>query len=215
MDAEKSEISRFVRSYWEYFLELEEQFKQTKKYVAFDKGNDKTFSIEYLKLIQAICSEIDVVAKEIAQYFDPKFVNIKNPTIKHWGYVITNHMPQIANVRVLLDVDYVVTPWNKFGYMRYFDKKSHIQYRLQDDCETMSWWKDYNKIKHWRTTLDDEGKMNFTLANLKNTVLSFAALYVLETLFMDYITPDVGPDCHIEESRLFVYSMDGKIALGV
>lgn len=60
----------FKKSYWNYFLELEEEFLLTQKYVTFDKLNFNTFSAEYIKLIQAVCSEIDVVAKEIASYFN-------------------------------------------------------------------------------------------------------------------------------------------------
>ena len=34
-DAKK--FNQFEKSYWQYFLELEEQFLSTKRYVAFDK----------------------------------------------------------------------------------------------------------------------------------------------------------------------------------
>ena len=44
-DAKK--FSRFEKSYWQYYLELEEQFVSTKRYVTFDKANFKTFSSEY------------------------------------------------------------------------------------------------------------------------------------------------------------------------
>ena len=53
----------FIKNYWEYFRELEAEFLQTRKYVEFCKENNATFSIEYLKLYQAVCSEIDVVGK--------------------------------------------------------------------------------------------------------------------------------------------------------
>ena len=56
---------RFEKIYWQYFLELEEQFLSTKRYVAFDKANFKTFSTEYLKLLVAVCGEIDTVGKAI------------------------------------------------------------------------------------------------------------------------------------------------------
>ena len=67
----KSEIttSQFIKSYWNYYLELEDQLIQTKRFVDFDISNYKTFSIEYLKLLQATCSEIDVVAKIIAEEY--------------------------------------------------------------------------------------------------------------------------------------------------
>ncbi len=75
----KSEIttSQFIKSYWNYYLELEDQLIQTKRFVDFDISNYKTFSIEYLKLLQATCSEIDVVAKIIAEKLDPTFLTLK------------------------------------------------------------------------------------------------------------------------------------------
>ena len=111
MAKELSETSTFISSYWNYYLELEEAFKQTQKYVAFDRHNDRTYSVEYLKLIQAVCSEIDVVAKEIAVHFDPGFHKISRPNISHWGYVIVNNMPQITKACVFLTNGYEVTPW--------------------------------------------------------------------------------------------------------
>lgn len=63
-DAKRYKI--FEKSYWNYFLELEDQFLATKRYVAFDTANFKAYSLEYLKLLEAVCSEIDIVGKEIA-----------------------------------------------------------------------------------------------------------------------------------------------------
>ena len=205
MDSNSSEISIFVKSYWNYFLELENEFKQTQKYVSFDKYNEKTYSIEYLKLIQAACSEIDVVAKEIANHFDPSFAKISKPTIKHWGYVIKNHMPQLCNFRLCFnnEENMKFTPWNKFGYVQYYDIKNHLKYKLDDGCETPKWWQDYNKMKHNRTARNDEGNTNFTNASLKNMILSFGALYSLEVMYMRELSSEFGPDCEIPESKLF------------
>ena len=63
----------FEKNYWEYYLELEEQFISTKRYVAFDAANYKSYSLEYLKLLEAVCSEIDIVGKEIAHQIDSSF----------------------------------------------------------------------------------------------------------------------------------------------
>ena len=57
----ENNVNIFVKSYWNYYLELEEQFISTKKFVEFDVSNSTTYSVEYLKLFQAVCSEIDVV----------------------------------------------------------------------------------------------------------------------------------------------------------
>lgn len=198
-----SEIAEFVSSYWNYYLELEETFKQTQKYVAFDKHNDRTYSVEYLRLIQAVCSEIDVVAKEIADHFDPDFHKISKPNISHWGYVIVNNMPQITKARISFTNDYVVNPWENFGYTTCTDKNGVTRYKLLPNCKTPNWWSDYNKMKHQRTSRSPDGEINFVKANLKNMVLSLAALFSLETQYMDIITPEIGPDCNIEESQLF------------
>ena len=50
----------FVDNYWEYFRELEKEFMETQKYVEFCIDNNASFSVEYLELFQAVCSEIDV-----------------------------------------------------------------------------------------------------------------------------------------------------------
>ena len=39
-----ADLKQFIKSYWEYFLELEEQLLETKRYVDFDKANEKTYS---------------------------------------------------------------------------------------------------------------------------------------------------------------------------
>ena len=201
MVEELSEISKFVSSYWNYYLELEEAFKQTQKYVAFDRHNDRTYSVEFLNLIQAVCSEIDVVAKEIAEHFDPNFCTIQRPNITHWGYVIINNMPQITKARVFFTNGYVVKPWDKFGYTQYPDKKGNIRYKLLPNCNTPSWWSDYNKMKHQRTSRNSDGEINFVKANLKNMVLSLAALYSLEWVYMWNIHTEFGS--RIVESNVF------------
>lgn len=206
MTREISEISKFVSSYWNYYLELEEAFKQTQKYVAFDKHNDRTYSVEYLKLIQAVCSEIDVVAKEIAEHFNSDFHKIPRPNIGHWGYIIVNNMPRITKSCAFFANDYVVNPWEKFGYTKYVDRNGATRYKLLPDCKQPSWWSDYNKMKHQRTSRNSDGEVNFVKANLKNIVLSLAALFLLESLYMDIITPEIGPDCDIEESQLFGFA---------
>ena len=83
-------LSQFIKSYWNYYLELEEQLIQTKRFVDFDISNYKTFSIEYLKLLQATCSEIDVVAKIIAKNLILHFQNSIIRTYKNGGSLFKN-----------------------------------------------------------------------------------------------------------------------------
>lgn len=46
---------------------------ETKKYGEFCVDTRATFSVEYLKLFQAVCSEIDVVGKDLAKTVNPLF----------------------------------------------------------------------------------------------------------------------------------------------
>lgn len=78
----------FRKLYWNYFLELEHEFAETSRYVSFEKSNSNTYSREFLKLLQAICSEIDVVGKEITSMVDPTFNSNGKQTIKNWGYAL-------------------------------------------------------------------------------------------------------------------------------
>ena len=81
-------IENFIKSYWEYFIELESQLIETRRFLAFDDTNAKAFSIEYLKLYQAVCSEIDVVGKEIACISNLDFKVDNRTNIQKWGFEI-------------------------------------------------------------------------------------------------------------------------------
>lgn len=78
-------FKNFQRSHWNYYLELEERMEATKKYVEFDLYNSKSYSSTYLMLMQAVCSESDVVGKEIASHLATDFQKDKgNKTINRW-----------------------------------------------------------------------------------------------------------------------------------
>ena len=124
----QSKLSFFVRSYWDYYLELEEEFINTKKYVAFEKANGKTYSLEYLKLMQAVCSEIDNAAKFVASSLDYSFKVDKYTNIQKWGYVLQNELPQILKQKVVFNHDTVIFPWSNWMYEVYRDKKKALRY---------------------------------------------------------------------------------------
>ncbi len=198
----KTELSHFVRSYWNYFLELEEQLISTKRFVDFDKSNGKTFSIEYLKLLQATCSEIDVVAKIMAEYVDAAFKADRKTTIQKWGYILLKAHPEIEDTKVCFNKDYDIVPWTKWGYEEYRDKNDKIHIRLIKGKETPAWWTAYNKVKHERTS-GYQGQTNYIRANQENLVSAMAALFVLESLFLSLIADEVAGSM-ITRSRLFV-----------
>lgn len=196
-------LTQFIKSYWNYYLELEEQLIQTKRFVDFDISNYKTFSIEYLKLLQATCSEIDVVAKIIAEKFELSFSKLDNKNIQKWGFVIQKYFKEIQHIKVCFLNDFCITPWQNWGYEQYKDKKNSIRYRLLKGAETPQWWTAYNKVKHERTSHYQNGKTNYCRANLENLISAMSALFILETIFIEYLKKEEEVLITLTPSSLF------------
>lgn len=196
-------IDEFIKNYWNYYIELEDQLLQTKKYVEFNKSNYKTFSIEYLKLLQATCSEIDVVSKIIAEDYDENFKKSDNKNIQVWGLYLHKVFPDIEEIAVTLLNEGTIIPWKNWDYETFYDKKNRFRYRLKKGKETPVWWTAYNKVKHERTSLYEEGKTNYSRANLENLILAMSALFILETLFIEKMTEIQELPNFFQSSKLF------------
>ncbi|MCC8088630.1 MAG: hypothetical protein LIO79_05125, partial [Rikenellaceae bacterium] len=177
-----SNYRQFIKSYWEYYLELEDEFLDTKRFVEFDRSNAKSYSIEYLKLYQAVCSEIDVVGKEIAVAVNPLFKIDKYTDIKKWGYEVQQQFPTLKETVVIFNDMDSVQPFKDWEYEKYttVDKngKKRTGLRIKDKKETITWWRNYNEIKHRRIGLV-EGTKNFQLANQRNLIQALSALFIL------------------------------------
>ena len=206
----------FIQHYWEYFLELESEFISTKKYVDFNPDNYSTYSVEYLKLFQAVCSEIDVVGKMMASYCNPSFkATDKNNTLFKWWYEIQNNYhlveshftpinpnpkPSIFSMQeykcIILGKMWFA-PWDAFFVVK------NGKYKLDNESKDLQWWKDYNSVKHQRELLDVRDS-NYKLANLKNVMFAFSALYVLEKAFMDSVGDVDDLQAFTDFSKLFV-----------
>ena len=205
MSKKKAEINakKFVKSYWNYYIELEQQLWETRRYVDFSKKNNRTFSIEYLKLLQAICSEIDVIAKVIATYVDPMF---KGNTINHWGYALQKIFPDIQKSTVVFNDDYDVQPWKNWCYVSVEhekDGKKNVTIKLADKAKNPQWWTSYNKSKHERTSKYNDCSTNYERANLKHVIEALSALYIIEKLFSEYIFKREDVVIEMNESKLF------------
>lgn len=100
--------NEFCKHHWEYYLVLENDFLITERFVSFDlgenyiydgndhevAGNSMTFSNEYIKQYQAICSEVDVILKSICKELgNPTATNMKDgytPTVlTHWSAIVS------------------------------------------------------------------------------------------------------------------------------
>lgn len=205
MSKKKVEVNArsFVKSYWNYYIELEQQVLETRRYVDFSKKNNRTFSIEFLKLLHAICSEIDVTAKVIAGYINPSF---KGATINCWGYELQQQFSNIQDCIVEFNQDYEIQPWKNWRYVieeREKNGRKDFKIKLEGKAKNPQWWISYNKSKHERTSMYNNYDTNFERANLKHVTESLAALYIIEKLFSSYIFNKEQAVIETERSKLF------------
>lgn len=218
-----NDFVQFEKNYWTYYRELENDFLSMRKYISICKDNFCTYSIEILKLYQAVCSEIDVVGKAMAKMLNSTFKpEDTNNNIYKWWYEIQDSFllteapftpinPTSKPVRIGLR-DYkcyllneeTLQPWQSFKIVK--QKTDKWRYSNATGSRTPKWWSDYNSVKHTRTSLtsDGNGKMNYSKANLGNLCNAFAALFILEKAVIDSIGTKDDLDRFMDHSRLFV-----------
>jgi hypothetical protein len=138
--------------HWEYYITLEGDLLECRRYVEFHSGNMNTYSIEFVRLLLSICSEIDVLAKAVCQQINPKttpqnitdYRNVIEPALSLSIFKIEDLQTQTT-----------VLPFNEWAKQ-----------------DSPSWWKDYNAVKHDR-------RNNYQKATLNNSIYSLAGLFTL------------------------------------
>lgn len=203
MEKSHEKFRDFVRVFWRYYKELEDEFLHTSRYVEIHKDNFYTYSIEYLKLFQAVCSEIDVLGKVIANEINPDFKDKMGHNIQFidWWRQIHNlsvdFRSQAGNVKsieeseVMLLDEIRLEPWSECN---------------QGANKHFLWWDDYNSVKHARMTLVKKGdseKENYTKANLGNVCNAFSGLYIMENAYMQLVGPEEDLEKFADYSKLF------------
>lgn len=178
MEARIVTRNEFIQRYWKYYLMLEQNFLDTEQYLAIDELNYKAYSNEYIKQYQAICSEIDVIAKSYCKELNSSFHGDK---INSYCKCITDNNADFINRKVKVrDRDIEIFPWKDWTYT--------TETREDGNEKVVSnnpdWWQKYNKIKHNRTTINNETQLPYyKLANQKNVINSLAALFQLELYY--------------------------------
>ena len=219
MERDSKKFRDFIKNYWRYYRELEDEFLSIRRYVDFQKDNFGTYSVEFLKLYQAICSEIDVIGKAMAVELDSSFKpdDGKNNIYK-WWYIIQNKFTvneeysniesegiALCETEVCLIDEFILRPWKSFVTEEYEDARGSIRYRTVDSKGSPEWWSAYNKVKHVRTFASGKKatKINYTKANLGNVCQAFAALYILEKSYMQALGNKSELEAFAEYSVLF------------
>ena len=169
--------NEFNQRCWTYFRILEDDFLQTERYLAIDALNATAYSNEYIKQYQAICSEIDVIAKSFCKATERSF---KGGSINAYcKCIMDNYADFSSRIVKVKNRSLILTPWDGWTYStKQKDGKTII------DATNPEWWQTYNKVKHSRTTVNTpSGLSYYKLANQKNVLTALAALFQLELYY--------------------------------
>lgn len=176
---------KFLNEYWNYYEMLEDDFIKTIRFIEIDEYNYNVFSVEYVKQLQAICSEVDVIFKAISKFHGCG--DLKN--INQYASMILDKYNEIGDKII------------NVKYKKDIEIKPFLSWSGKSEYSELEWWsgsKGYNGVKHDRV-------VNFKNANLKNVINALAGLFLLEMYFLKEICD--SPDCNIDipdkESSLF------------
>ncbi len=185
-----SDLFEFQRQYCEYYHILESDFCATERYLYIDPDNYGSFSSEYIKLIQAICSEIDVTLKFLCTLINPNF---KGETFPEYCKCVldSNSLFPRANVVIPKVNSIQLAPWFEWSYKEKTTKRKN--YHI--DANNPKWWTMYNKIKHDRTALcPDTEKPYYKYANQENVLNALAALFIIESYILLLLCKRINSD---------------------
>lgn len=158
--------NRSYQEYFNYFLELERDFFSTEPYVSIEHDNFGTFSIQYNRIYQSICSEIDCLLKELCKQLE---IGSKAGNINTYCKIVQTHFKYFNRETVYFHKSRIeLQPWKDWSEVR-----------------APVWWTMYNKVKHYRMETDTETKKQYyKFANLGNVLNALAALYIVEQYYI-------------------------------
>lgn len=180
----------FLRIHWNYYLMLEEDFRKTIRFVELDPVNFNTFSVEFSKQLQSICSEFDVLCKSVCKFYNKKS---KAKKITHYADIILKKLPDIIESEVSITGVHNIT------------LKPFANWKL-DPYESPIWWNDYNQVKHNRYN-------QFSKANLENVLNALAALYTLELNLLKLICTRDEDTHDIPHKASDLFELNGWITI--
>ena len=209
----KVDFEAALKYYWNYYLELEDDFLQVSKYVAFEEANSGAYSLEFLKLLQAACAEVDTLGKVLAGLVNRNFKE-KQPSIKKWWFEIQNEplfapdfwdSKRIRLGQVIVSHNgWLQRPWKDYFYFRAVTKNGKEILKLGESSFSREWWRAYTEVKHSRVSLIGSScEPQFREANLGNTMSAFSALYILERSLLSRVGTRDELESFVDESGLF------------
>lgn len=150
--------------YANYFAMIEERLVNTEKYIAFEKKNLETYSLEFASIINDCGSLINGFCTELCKSERKTLFKEKKKgqryNINDYNKYILNKYSQYISYCVHCG-GVIILPWEKL-------KISEKQIPL--------WWNEYNKVKH-------AGKSGFKKATLKTAISCMAGMFSLLCMY--------------------------------
>lgn len=147
-----------MQNLWNYFLSLEQDLSNTSRYVE-PQGQENVYSFEFAKLIILASTEAEATFKALCKVLDGNEYGLIG---KYKEIILTNY-PQITEAEVFISrLNKAIKPFEEW-------KNGQL-----------SWWNDYNIVKHSR-------EIHFQKATYNNAVFALAGLYIL-ILYLSKLT---------------------------
>jgi hypothetical protein len=138
--------------HWDYLAAIDRDLDVTSRYIDFAEFNMDVYSTELTRIYLAVCSEIDVVARQLTRKIDS---DAKSWGIDDYRNVIPARYPNFCEFAVKVRrLGSSLTPWKDWT------------------VSNPQWWKSYNDVKHHR-------HVHYAQGNLRNVLHAACGLYVL------------------------------------
>ena len=151
-----------VESVWNYFLALEDDLKETSRYVE-PYNQDDVYSIEFFKIMVLASTECESVMKMMCKELSGE----EKGDISDYKQILLTHFPGICNAEVYI-------PRAGFKCICPFADWS---------SKPLNWWSVYQNCKHSRHS-------HFCDANYETTTTVMGALYILLLYFCKLMGDD-------------------------
>lgn len=176
---------RDINLYWQYSLYIENDLKNTMRFIEPCFDNHSSYSSEFAKIIMLACSEIDVICRLICKEIDPTTDfdddSIRSGKIDEYATLILARFPKLitCELKNTRSQD-VIKPFENWSITPY---------------SSPLWWNDYQKIKHYRHS-------NFSSATLMNAIYAVGGLIILNLYLYRLVsnTPYASPN---EQPQIF------------
>lgn len=138
--------------YWDYYIALENDLLACRRYVEFDASNMGSYSVEFMRLLLATCSEVEVLCKQLCQRISPEAKR--------------EHM---AHYRTTLDPVLSLSTFQVEDLQTLRQFPPFVSWIRRD---SPSWWDACIQLQHDRSR-------HYETATLEHSINALAGLYVL------------------------------------